>query len=71
MQVRNTCGTPWLGAVVDGATGSIQPGAGRNLRIRVDAAGLSPGQHIGYVCVASNDPLEPKVAARVRLTVTP
>jgi hypothetical protein len=32
---------------------------------------MSPGNYVGAVCVASNDPINPKVAELLRLTLTP
>lgn len=67
----NACGAPWIGAPVS-AMGRVNPGAvGNNAQVQLNAAGLSAGTHVGYICVASNDPAKPKVAARVTLTVTP
>lgn len=69
--VSNACGAPWIGAPVS-AMGRVNPGAvGNNAQVQLNAAGLSAGTHVGYICVASNDPVKPKVAARVVLTVTP
>ncbi|AOH37540.2 S8 family serine peptidase [Luteimonas sp. JM171] len=64
------CGAPWIGSVVP-ASGKLAPDESRSLRVRVSAAGLSPGTYRGNVCVASNDPVTPKAAAPVRLDVTP
>lgn len=64
------CGAPWIGSVTPGA-GRVAPDESRALRVRVSAAGLSPGTYRGNVCVASNDPVTPKAAAPVRLDVVP
>ncbi|RDZ27980.1 S8 family serine peptidase [Lysobacter silvisoli] len=67
----NACGAPWIGAPVS-AIGRVNPGAvGNNAQVQLNAGGLSAGTHVGFICVASNDPVKPKVAARVVLTVTP
>ncbi|MBX9402504.1 S8 family serine peptidase [Lysobacter sp. BMK333-48F3] len=69
IQGASACGAPWIGAPVR-AFGTV-PGRGEVAnRVRIDARGLSAGSHIGYVCVASDDPVQPKVALRVALTVT-
>lgn len=65
------CGAPWIGAPRNGATGVLQPGAGKALRFPFDARGLAAGQYSGNICVASNDPALPRAAAPVTLTVTP
>ena len=71
MGASNACGAPWNGAPVS-AMGRVTPGAvGVNAQVQLNSAGLSAGTHLGYICVASNDPFKPKVAARVVLTVTP
>ncbi|NYZ61199.1 S8 family serine peptidase [Luteimonas deserti] len=62
------CGAPWIGAATP-AAGTVQPGAGQDFRVRLSAAGLTPGRRVGYLCVASNDPVMPKAAAPVVLTV--
>lgn len=64
------CGAPWIGSVTP-ASGMVQPDESRSMRVRLSAAGLSPGTYRGNVCVASNDPVTPKAAAPVRLDVTP
>lgn len=65
-----TCGASWIGPVTP-ASGDLQPGESRRLRMRLDARGLAPGRYDAYACVASNDPNQPKVATPVALTVTP
>lgn len=70
MQVRGEvgCGAPWIGAVTP-ASGTVQAGATQANRVSVNAAGLGAGRHVGHVCVSSNDPVTPKAAAPVVLTV--
>ena len=62
------CGAPWLGAVTP-ASGTVQAGASQANRLAVNAAGLGAGRHVGHLCVSSNDPVTPKAAAPVVLTV--
>ncbi|QWF15314.1 S8 family serine peptidase [Lysobacter capsici] len=69
LQGANACGASWIGAP-DRAFGRLNPAAGVNTQVQISAAGLTPGARVGYVCVASNDPLRPKAALRVALTVT-
>ncbi|NZA25419.1 S8 family serine peptidase [Luteimonas sp. SJ-92] len=64
------CGASWLGPVTP-PMGRLAPGASRPLRMALGGAGLTPGTYGGNLCVASNDPVTPKAAAPVRLTVTP
>ncbi len=65
------CGAPWIGPPNIGATGVLEPGASRTLRFPFDATGLSAGEHVGNICVASNDPSLPRAAVPVVFTVTP
>ncbi|MET4728175.1 hypothetical protein ABIE09_001982 [Lysobacter enzymogenes] len=64
----NSCGATWIGAP-SRAFGRIAVGANVDTTVQISAAGLAPGSYSGYVCVASNDPLRPKAALRVALTV--
>ena len=64
------CGAPWIGAVTP-PMGTLAAGASRASGIAVSAVGLSAGVREAYYCVSSNDPVQPKVAAPLRLTVTP
>ncbi|MFK3650041.1 S8 family serine peptidase [Lysobacter enzymogenes] len=68
MQGSNNCGATWIGAP-SRAFGRIAVGANVDTTVQINAAGLAPGSYSGYVCVASNDPLRPKAALRVALTV--
>lgn len=67
---RHNCGATWLGAATR-TTGKVVAGSSLPTQLRVNAVGLAPGSHTGYVCVASNDPVTPTLAVRVNLTVTP
>jgi hypothetical protein len=51
--------------------GTLAPGASRATRIQLSAAGLPAGVRDAFYCVGSNDPVSPKRAAAIRLTVTP
>ena len=65
------CGAPWIGAVSPVA-GTVAPGSAKALRVPLSSAGMAPGStNVAYVCASSNDPVRPKAAGRVRLTVTP
>jgi len=70
LQGANACGATWIGAP-SRAFGRLAVGANVDTQVQISAAGLVPGSYSGYVCVASNDPLRPKAALRVALTVTP
>ncbi len=71
MQVEGTvpCGAPWIGASMPGS-GTLVGGASQSIVTQLSAAGLTPGNYLGAVCVASNDPVRPKVAELLRLAVT-
>nr|WP_242691093.1 S8 family serine peptidase [Lysobacter enzymogenes] len=70
MQVSNACGGTWVGAP-NRAFGRIAGNGGYDTQVQISAAGLAPGNYSGYVCVASNDTTQPKVAMPIKLTVTP
>lgn len=63
-----SCGANWMGAATP-ANGSLQPGSNTNVQLQINTTGLAAGSHSRYVCFASDDPLKPKAAARVNLTV--
>ncbi|QWP76005.1 S8 family serine peptidase [Lysobacter sp. K5869] len=69
MQGSNACGATWVGAP-NRAFGRIAGNGGYDTQVQISAAGLAPGSYSGYVCVASNDATQPKVAMPVKLTVT-
>lgn len=64
-----SCGTAWIGAV-DPVAGSLQPVATRRHTAAISARRLKPGAYRGNLCLVSNDPAMPRLAAPVRLTVT-
>lgn len=66
----NSCGATWIGAPTR-ALGRIVAGGNQATQVSISAAGLAPGSYSGFVCVGSNDPITPKTAVRVALTVTP
>ena len=51
------------------ASGTVLNGATQANRVALSAVGLSAGRQLGYLCVASNDPVTPKAATPVVLTV--
>jgi subtilisin family serine protease len=57
----------WLWTVP--ASGSVAPGATRNLTVRVDAAGLEPGVHRGAIQIATNAGRTPEFEIPVTLVV--
>lgn len=62
------CGAPWIGAVTP-ASGTVLSGVTQANRVALNASGLGAGRQLGYLCVASNDPVSPKAATPVVLTV--
>ncbi len=72
MQIEGevACGAPWIGASTP-ASGTVLGGASQAIQTALTTAGMSPDNYIGSVCVASNDPVRPKVAEVIRLTLTP
>ena len=64
------CGAPWMGAVSP-PMGTLAAGASRASTIQLSAAGLTTGVREAFYCVGSNDPVSPKRAGAIRLTVTP
>lgn len=72
MQVRGevACGAPWLGAATP-SMGTMAGGTSGNVQFQLNAAGLPAGTHAAYACFGSNDPVTPKAAGRINLTVTP
>lgn len=59
---------PWLS--VAPASGTVAAGAKRNLSVRMDTTGLSPGLYLGSVFVRSSPALEKLVRVPVSLLVT-
>ena len=64
------CGAPWMGAA-NPAMGTLAAGASRASTVQLSAAGLAAGARNAFYCVSSNDPVSPKQAGAIRLTVTP
>ena len=72
VQLDRPCDTPedvpWLR--VEPVSGTTEPGASSEVTVLVDSAGLAAGEHLGHVCVSSNDPDAPLVPVPVTVTVT-
>ncbi|MGH8082049.1 MAG: S8 family serine peptidase, partial [Lysobacter sp.] len=68
VEEQGVCGAAWIGAP-NRAFGRIVVGANYTTQVQISAAGLAPGTHEGFLCVASNDVINPKRAVRVVLTV--
>lgn len=64
------CGASWIGAATP-TSGQVNPAGSTSVQVQINATGLAPGAYSGYACVATNDPLKPKAAVRIALTVTP
>jgi hypothetical protein len=58
---------PWLS--VSPVSGTTASGATSVLNAVVDSSGAAVGEHIGSVCVQSDDPLRPTIEVPVRLTI--
>jgi hypothetical protein len=74
MSVTGTTDTPldctipaWLSA--DPRSGTVAPGGTQTVTLGFDAAGLSTGAHAATLCVASNDPLQPRALLPIELHV--
>jgi hypothetical protein len=50
-------------------SGTTASGATSVLDLVVDSSGAAVGEHIGSVCVQSDDPLRPTIEVPVRLTI--
>ncbi len=64
------CGAPWIGGTY-AASGSLTRGTSRSALTVVYGTGLAPGSYRANVCAQSNDPVKPRVAMPVFLTITP
>ncbi len=64
------CGAPWMGGTY-AASGSLGRGATRSVLTVLYGTGLAPGSYRGNVCAQSNDPVNPRMAMPVFLTITP
>ena len=71
IQVRGlvNCGAPWIGAPFP-ASGSLFPTETRTHHSILSAASLAAATYRANVCIASNDPVTPRTAVPVVLTVT-
>lgn len=58
----------WLG--VSPTSGSVGAGLSEDVTLSIDASGMPEGDHVGYLCVTTNDPANPLVAIEVQLGVT-
>lgn len=52
------------------AAGTTPPGGTSEVEIVVDSRGLEPGEHTAFLCVTSNDPLDPVVSVPITVNVT-
>jgi hypothetical protein len=70
VQIRGlvNCGAPWIGAPFP-ASGSLFPTETRTHHSILSAASLAAATYRANVCIASNDPVTPRVAVPVVLTV--
>lgn len=64
------CGAPWIAGSF-APSGTLARGESRTAVTVAGSAGLAPGSYRGNICVQSNDPINPSVAAPLQLTVTP
>ena len=64
------CGAPWLSGTY-AASGTLARGATVQAMSVVYGTGLAPGAYLGNICLQSNDPVLPRVATPLNLTVTP
>jgi Subtilase family/PA domain len=64
------CGAPWMGGTY-AASGSLTRGSSRSALTVLYGAGLTPGSYRANLCVQSNDPVNPRLATPVNLTITP
>ena len=64
------CGAPWISGTY-AASGTLSRGTTVQVMTTVYGTGLAPGSYLGNVCLQSNDPVLPRVAMPLNLTVTP
>ncbi len=62
------CDAAWLGNATP-STGTLARSTQQE--VTVDLAALSAGSHVGAVCFATNDPVTPRVASVLNVTVEP
>jgi hypothetical protein len=67
LAVRIEDAAPWL--TEDPPSATVQQGESRNVEIRVDALGLTPGLYLADLVIESNDPDEPVVTIPVSLNI--
>ncbi|MBN8726483.1 MAG: S8 family serine peptidase [Xanthomonadales bacterium] len=53
------------------ASGTVGAGVTHTVTLAIDASGLGAGDHVGQLCVASNDPDRPLSLIPIHLSVTP
>lgn len=63
------CTPAW--ATPAASSGAVGAGATQSVNLAIDASGLAAGEHVGQLCVASNDPAKPITLIPIRLNVTP
>jgi hypothetical protein len=63
------CTPAW--ATPGDSSGSVGAGVTQTVTLAIDASGLAAGEHVGQLCVQSNDPERPLSLIPIRLTVTP
>ena len=64
------CGAPWISNTYPGS-GVLARGASVQVATVVYGTGLASGSYSANVCVQSNDPVYPRIAMPLNLTVTP
>lgn len=63
------CGASWIGDSTP-PSGALSGGVSEGITTQLSAVGVTAGSYVGTVCLATNDPLRPKVAEVLNLTVT-
>lgn len=63
------CTPSW--ATASQTSGNVGAGQSHDVSITIDASTLAPGEHVGQLCVGSNDAAQPLTLIPVQLTVTP
>jgi subtilisin family serine protease len=63
------CTPAWLTA--SATSGAVGAGVTQTVNLTIDAGALSPGDYVGQLCVASNDPDKPLNLIPIHLSVTP
>lgn len=64
------CGAPWISGTY-AASGTLARSASVQAMTVVYGTGLAPGSYRANVCLESNDPITPRLAMPLNLTVTP